>query len=639
MCGIAGLFLEKADGLEPLLREMSDALSHRGPDDDGIWVSEEVPFGMCHRRLSIVDLHDSSHQPMISQCGRYVMVYNGEIYNYKSLAHELNLGAQSTFGDSRVLIESIAQFGLEKTLEQILGMYSFAIWDKVQKELVIARDPIGIKPLYYGKVEGGWAFASELSAIKKVLFNPLLSNKGLGALLNYGNVVSPLSIFEQVEKCSPGMLLKVNANGEVFEKRHFHSIQLSVRKGLLKRKEISEEEADHALKEKLTQSIQEHLIADVKVGCFLSGGIDSSLICALAQENSEEKVNTFTIGMEESGYDEAQNAREIAKHLGTSHNEYYLKPNEMAEAVPQILDLLDEPFADSSLIPTYFVSKLTSEKVKVSLSGDGGDELFCGYTRYKWSRQLWSTMKYIPMPLKSALSFFILASSRATWDQRYSKMKIFLPSRFKETHFGQKLYNLEKTLSAKSSFEIYKRLVGHISNFDQHLLKPLDENDLPPLSPFWGSVETLEEKMMLTDLMHYLPNDILTKVDRASMMVGLEARVPFLTPDMVEFAWSLPLKLKYNKYLLKRLLLRYVPNDLVDRPKMGFGIAIGQWLRGPLKPWADDLLDPSKLKAQGLFCVDSLLDIWHRHLNHQQNHEYLLWNYLVFLHWYRKNFS
>jgi asparagine synthase (glutamine-hydrolysing) len=343
--------------------------------------------------------------------------------------------------------------------------------------------------------------------------------------------------------------------------------------------------------------------------------------------------------MEESNYDEAQNARQIAQHLGTNHTEFYLNPLEMAEAVPSILDLLDEPFADSSLIPTYFVSKLTRQKVKVSLSGDGGDELFCGYTRYKWSRQLWNVMKWIPMPLKKTASHLILSSSRASWDQRYSFFKCCLPDQYKEAHFGQKLYNLEKTLQAKTSFDIYERLVSHVSDLDEHLVTHVPCDSLPSLSPHWNDINTLEEKMMLTDLMHYLPNDILSKVDRASMMVGLEARVPFLTPEMVEFAWSLPLSLKLNKSLLKQVLYEYVPCELVDRPKMGFGIAIGQWLRGPLRSWANDLLDPHKLKIQGLVDVDKLVEMWQRHLNQQQNHEYLLWNHLVFQHWYRKNFS
>jgi len=637
MCGIAGLFGWDKHQLRSDLKLMSDTLIHRGPDDEGIWLSQDSKIGFAHRRLSILDLSESAHQPMNSYSKRYWMVFNGEIYNYRELCDKLDLPKEDGVGDTRILLECFSAWGVDETLRQIRGMYAIGLWDSEDMKLFLARDPIGIKPLYFGRINHGWAFASELKALSSIAKDPTLSNQALDSLFSIGTIPNALSIYEDVKKCLPGYIVTLTHEATDPCCRPIHSILESVRRGVNNKTNLCASKNVETLDHAIRSSVKAHLVSDVEVGCFLSGGIDSSLISAIAQDLQGGRLKTFTIGLNDENYNEAKYAREIATYLGTDHHELYLDPKDILESIPEIIGALDEPFADSSLIPTYFVSKMTRSKVKVVLSGDGGDELFCGYTRYRWSNQIWSVMRLFPRPIRLLLRKIILSVTREQWDRIFNLLGPIVKRIFNEKHVGQKLYSLSRILVVNNPEELYQRLICLTENIQQFLLTEVMENYNLNLTPHWSEVSTLEEKMMLSDLMAYLPNDILTKVDRATMMVGLEARVPLLTPELVQLAWSLPVDQKKDKKILKQVLNRYLPQPLTDRPKMGFGIPIGQWLRGPLAAWADDLLNPTRLKKQGLLKIAPVQQLWQEHLQGRQNHEYLLWNHLVFQQWIEVN--
>lgn len=638
MCGIAGAFNWQEQDLREQLQIMQQKLHHRGPDDGDIWVSEDKHIGLVHRRLSILDLSPAGRQPMHSSSGRFSMVYNGEIYNYKSLLKEIGLNGHSEWGDSRVLIECFEKWGIQNTLPRLSGMFSIGVWDHEEKSLLLARDPIGIKPLYFGELKQGWVFASELHALQHFFEPQDLNLNAVAQLLRVNTIPSPLSVFAGIQKCPPGHYLKLSLYQKEPQTVPYFSIYQAVQKGIGASTSSDYKTCVDQLDTILRQSVLEHMASDVPLGSFLSGGIDSSLVSAIAQSLSNQELKTFTIGMHESGYNEAEHAKEIAKHLGTEHHEFYLDPLDMANEVPFILDQLDEPFADSSLIPTYFVSKLTRQHVTVSLSGDGGDELFCGYTRYRWAKQIWSKLKFLPAPLRHLLRVILKSRPPHSWQKLLNNLEPIIPGGLPEVHMGQKFHRLASMLHATSPKELYQCLVSHLEKPELHMMQQTTY-DFSYHNPHWNDLNTIEEQMMLTDLMAYLPNDILTKVDRASMMVSLEARVPLLTPKIVEFAWSLPLEYKKEKRILKDVLKRYVPNELIDRPKMGFGIAIGEWLNGPLNSWANSLLDQERLKKQNIFKPEVVTCLWNEHQNKSQNHEYLLWNYLVFQHWYRNKFE
>lgn len=637
MCGIAGLLNWPSESLQQDLESMSNTLIHRGPDAGSFWYEDNSKIGLAHRRLSILDLSPSGLQPMTTDSQRWTMVFNGEIYNYKTLQKEIKKEEFSSWGDSRVLLECIEQWGIEKTLKKLTGMYAIALWDSKNKTLSLARDPIGIKPLYYTHSEQSFAFSSEMSALSLILNKKDIEPKALASYFKYNSIPQPNSLFQQIKKCPPGHLIHINKESTTPEIITYSPITLHISNGIKNRSDISYSEAKEKLKEELLISIQDHLCSDVPLGCFLSGGIDSSLVCAMAQNLQKNAVKTFTIGMHEEGYNEAEQAKSIANHLKTDHKEFYLNPDDMAHEVPSILDKLDEPFADSSLIPTYFVSKMTRQYVTVSLSGDGGDELFCGYTRYKWSKQIWSKLKYIPSPLRHLVKFILESQSPQKWDRILNTIESIFPGVLPEAHMGQKLHRLATMIHSDSPKELYHHLISHTSKPFDHLMHEGKRDIISPHTQLWNEIDTLEEKMMATDLMNYLPDDILTKVDRASMMVSLEARVPLLTPKLVELAWSLPLEYKKEKRILKDILYDYVPKELMDRPKMGFGIAIGEWIKGPLRPWAEDLLETKRISHQGIINNDLLQYLWSEHKKGAQNNEYMLWNHLVFQHWWKRH--
>lgn len=641
MCGISGfwgLSLEPKKA-EQALKLMGERLSHRGPDDAGSQYLPQQQLGFSHRRLSIIGSEAVAHQPKWSQSQRSLIAYNGEIYNFKILSQELAQEGIATSGtsDTEVLIEAIEHWGIARTLPKLSGMFAFAHWDQKTQELTIARDTIGIKPLYYAWQNGAFYFASELHALKEA---PDLNLKpqapAMMLLLKHNAIGSPHSIYREVHKCPPGHFITIKNPKHPQQPQAFLTTLDLFEQGQAQPFQGSPSDAVDQCEQLLQQSIVDHMVSDVPVGAFLSGGFDSSLVCALAQKSMSSKLKTFTIGFHENIYNEAQHAQVIAKHLGTEHHELYLKPEQVIDAIPHILDHCDEPFADSSQIPTYFVSQMTREKVTVSLSGDGGDELFCGYSRYRWATSIWSNIQRIPKPLRPAFSRALRVLTPDQWDQLFETLSFI--AKAPEQQMGQKLHKLSRILQASSQEDIYQHLVSHFKQSEELFFstEPCFGTQHHSASA-WSAPKTFEEKMMLTDILTYLPDDILTKVDRASMHNSLEARVPLLTPQLMRFAWSLPLSIKKDKNILKEIVYRHIPKELMDRPKMGFGIPIGQWLRGPLKPWAESLLSPSKLEQTGHLRPEPIQKLWREHQSGKHNWEYHLWDILVLQHWMLKH--
>jgi asparagine synthase (glutamine-hydrolysing) len=634
MCGIAGLLdLERRSGsqeLEALGRAMAATLNHRGPDAHGVWSDVEAGVALGHTRLSIVDLSPAGAQPMVSSCGACVITYNGEIYNAGDLRPELEARGRRFRGhsDTEVLVEAIAEWGVKPTVERLIGMFAFASWDRRTRTLSLVRDRLGIKPLYFGRQNGRLVLASELKAFEVLPdWKPELNRNALAAYLRLAYVPSPHSIYRGIDKLAPGHIATINAEGKV-ETAAFWSVEKAAERGTSAPFNVSDREAIDTLELLLGDAVGRRLVADVPLGAFLSGGIDSSTIAAMMRMRSNAAVRTYSIGFREEGFDEAPHARAVAAYLGTDHTELYVSPAEAREVIPELPTIYDEPFADSSQIPTYLLSKLTREHVTVALSGDGGDELFAGYTRHRFAR-LASGM---PAPMGKALACGIGVAGPALWERVFS----LLPTEWRPKLAPDKMHKASRLFRAGEESG-YLTLVSAWDDPDELVIGGKE-----PKGPIFdaGLARALPDsldRMQYLDTITYLPDDILTKVDRASMAVALEVRVPILDHRIVEFSWRLPARFKMRggkgKWLLRQVLYRHVPKALVERPKSGFAIPLGQWLRGPLRAWAEELLSEKGLGEGGLLTPAPIRARWAEHLEGTRNWHASLWPVLMFQAW------
>jgi len=619
---------------------MGDSILHRGPDDSGIWTDDEYDLGFAHTRLSILDLTHSGHQPIHSYSGRYVMVFNGEIYNHITLRLELNaLSPRNWYGhsDSETLLMAIEEWGIESTLKKANGMFALALWDRQCQTLSLARDRFGEKPLYYGWVKDNFVFASELKAIKQFPgFNSEVDRNALALFLRFNSIPAPHSIYQNIFKLEPGCIASLNHGSKEINQTKFWSTESIFNQGAASQFLGTDNDAIYALDGVLRSAVNLQMQADVPLGAFLSGGIDSSLIVALMQSQSPKKINTFSIGFDIEEYNEAEHARAVAKYLCTNHCDMHVSDRDALDVIPFLPHIYDEPFADSSQIPTYLVSKLAKQKVTVALSGDAGDELFGGYNRYVFSNQFFRKIKMLPISLRKLIASSILGVSQENWNMLLGGI---FRKRF--VNVGFKLHKGANVLSSRSIRELHYKLASQIESPENWLISSKEyvtllNDDVDHFS----SLDPIEQ-MMAYDLVTYLPTDILTKVDRAAMAVSLETRVPFLDKSVVEFSASLPLDYKIRdgvtKWVLREVLYKYVPKDLIERPKMGFGVPLGEWLRGPLRDWAESLLDAKRLRDEGFFNAPLLRQKWHDHLTGKHNWHHQLWNVLMFQAWLETN--
>lgn len=641
MCGIAGLIKsDQQDRLESQVRVMTDTLTHRGPDDCGVWVDANAGIALAHRRLSILDLSPTGHQPMHSACGRYVIVFNGEIYNWSELRSSLESAGQAYHwrghSDTEVLLAAIGVWGLSTALSRARGMFAFALWDRAEQSLYLARDRVGEKPLYYGMAGNAFVFGSELKAVRALPhWQANIDPEALALFLRYGYVPAPRSIYRGIYKLPPGTFLQIRRDGSYgapVQWWQFGKIAVEQAHNTLS---LHEDQAIDALDQVLGDAVAEQMVADVPLGALLSGGLDSSTIVALMQARSSRPVRTFTIGFSEGDYDEVRHARAVANHLGTDHTELYVSPEEARAVIPRLPDMYDEPFGDSSQIPTFLACALTRQHVTVSLSGDAGDELFGGYNRYYWATSVWKRAVRTPAGLRRLVAAAIFAIPATAWNGAFRTFGPLLPSRLRVSNPGDKLHKLAEVIGAESPELLYRLLVSQWRG-PLPLRQTAEPVTLASDYLRWPILPSFTEQMMAVDTLTYLPDDILVKVDRAAMANSLETRVPFLDERVIEFAWRLPIDMKIRngqgKWLLRQLLYRYVPRKLVERPKQGFAIPIEHWLRGPLRDWAENLLSAENLARDGLIDPAPVRSLWKMHLD-GRNVQYALWNVLMYQAW------
>jgi asparagine synthase (glutamine-hydrolysing) len=652
MCGFTGFLNLSHRADEPLgavVCRMAATLHHRGPDDVGVWIDDQAGIALGFRRLSILDLSPEGHQPMLSAGGRYVLAFNGEIYNFADVRRELQGSASlpaPTFrghSDTEIMLAAIERWGLVEAARRFVGMFAFALWDRQERSLCLGRDRLGEKPLYYGWCGDTFLFGSELKALRAhPRFHGEVDREALFLYVRMGSVPSPRAIYRGVSKLPPGTILTL---------RRPQAGQLpspvpywEARPGDGSPDFGGEERAADALESLLVGAVKQQMVADVPVGAFLSGGIDSSLVVALMQQQSARQVKTYTIGFHEDGYDEAGHARAVARHLNTEHTELYVSPAEARDVIPLLPEVYDEPFADSSAIPVFLVSRLARRSVTVCLSGDGGDELFAGYPWYPRTMKVWRRLRWAPRALRrTAAGFLSLPSSRG-WDRALGLLSPVLPSRLRERVTGNRIHTFAELLRAADSPEQTHRWLLSKWHGYPSLVRGADcGTGATVVSTAAARSRDLLQAVACLDLRTYLPDDILTKVDRASMAVSLEARAPFLDHRVVEFALSVPAALKVRdgrgKWLLRQVLYRHVPAELIDRPKKGFSVPVGEWLRGPLRGWAEDLLAERRLREEGFFDPAPVRQKWAEHLSGRHGWGDHLWHVLMFQAWLAANGS
>jgi asparagine synthase (glutamine-hydrolysing) len=650
MCGLVGFMNGRwASGTSQMpmfLMRMAGRIAHRGPDHADHWLDPDHQVALAHRRLAIVDLSPAGDQPMASPSGRYVIVYNGEIYNHLDLRRQLEEQGHSLqwrgHSDTETLLACIEAWGLELALQRSIGMFAFALWDRSERRLALARDRLGEKPLYYGWQGQGrdaaFLFGSELKALAcHPAFAAEIDRDALALYMRHNSIPAPYSIYRGIAKVLPGTFITLSPGQREPVVHRYWSGPAVAEAGVADRLGVGPHEAVDELEKLLMDAIGKQMLSDVPLGAFLSGGIDSSTVVALMQAQSSRPVKTFSIGFHEEGYNEAVHAKAVAQHLGTDHTELYVSPEEAMAVIPRLAAMYDEPFADSSQIPTFLVSQLARRHVTVALSGDAGDELFGGYDRYTVTGNFWKYVSAVPAPIRRATARGITSIPPRAWTRMAKAVRPVTPRSVHGLLSGDKMHKAAGVLASKSVADLYRGVVSHWRDPASLVIDGREPptwltGNQPPLKGL-GDIE----RMMALDLITYLPDDILVKVDRAAMAVSLETRVPFLDHRVVEMAWRLPMEYKLrdgqSKWALRQVLYRHVPKALLDRPKAGFGIPLAAWLRGPLREWAEDLLSEERLRRDGYFRPEPIRALWKAHQAGQVSLPYHLWDVLMFQSW------
>ena len=631
----------RSDESADILRRIAGAIAHRGPDDEGVWVDADAGIGLCHRRLSIIDLSPLGHQPMTSNSGRYVITFNGEIYNYTELRAALTMAGQKFRGasDTEVLLGAVEQWGLHEALVRSSGMFALGLWDRKDRVLHLARDRFGEKPLYFGEFGGWLLFGSELKALRQhPVWVEEIDRNALTLLLRHGFIPAPHSIYKRVKKILPGQIISATIVNRKFDTRtsHYWSTKLRVEAARHQARQWTDTTAIEAVDGALQRAVGRQMVADVPVGAFLSGGVDSSLIVSLMQRQATQPVRTFSIGFSEAEFNEAPFAKAVADHLGTIHTELIVSPQDVLAVIPNLPVIYDEPFADSSQIPTYLVSQLARRHVTVSLSGDAGDELFGGYGRYRDAERRWQAMAATPRVLRAAAAAML--SRTPLWLCQLARMIPRVAHRWPEAGFlADGLRERASSFGAASLADYYLTEISFCQHPSELLRSAVEPKTIMRRSHEWPTTIDGLQQMMFVDACFYLPDDVLVKVDRAAMAVGLETRVPFLDTEVADLAWQIPIATHFRdgrgKWLLRQVLNRYVPQGLVDRPKTGFQVPVARWLRTDLKPWASSLLDAAKIDSQGIFYAPAIAQRWREHQAGEKDWSFHLWAILMFQAW------
>ncbi len=647
MCGINGFFNTSTTlSASVVIEQMNRAIEHRGPDATSSWQDESTGLMFGHRRLAIQDLSPAGAQPMHSQDDRYVLIFNGEIYNHfqlrERLANENKAPTWRGHSDTETILAALTAWGIEATLQAMVGMFAIALWDHKHQVLTLARDRMGEKPFYWGWQGDALYFSSELQGLKaNPAFKTDINRDAITLLLRHNCIPAPFSIYSGIEKLRPGHWIQLPLTdlnkAKAAKSKAYWSFNAIVEAGLANPFTGSPEQAVSTLESTLTQSIGEQMLSDVPLGAFLSGGIDSSTIVALMQAQSLRPVKTFTIGFEDKGYNEAKHAQAVADHLKTEHTELYIQPKDALAVIPKLPHIYSEPFSDSSQIPTFLVSQLASQHVTVSLSGDGGDELFGGYNRYLMAQRIWNKSRKLPKPMRQVIAKLLTTLPPKRWDTILDLFSPMMPERLRIRTPGDKAHKLAGVLSLNSEKDFYQTLTSHWQHPEQLVIGATEPKTLVSDPACWPATDSFEHAMMAMDAQTYMTDDILVKVDRAAMANSLETRVPLLDHRVVELAWQMPLDYKIRhgegKWLLKQVLFNHVPRELIERPKMGFGIPLHDWLRGSLRDWAEALLDEKLLIKQGYFHPAPIRKMWQEHLSGAYNHQSQLWDILMFQAW------